>query len=139
MNNRQYKSLLVVAEVYRQQQWMFDNHKQSISDRIVSLSQPHIRPIVRGKAGTPVEFGAKLSASCVDEYVFLDRISWDNFNESTDLKAQIEAFKGYTGHYPESVHVDKIYRTRDNRAWCKERRIRICGPPLGRPPVNRAC
>lgn len=54
LNNRQYKSLLVVAEVYRQQQWMFDNNKQSISDRIVSLSQPHIRPIVRGKAGTPV-------------------------------------------------------------------------------------
>lgn len=136
LNNRQYKSLLVVAEVYRQQQWMFDNHKQSISDRIVSLSQPHIRPIVRGKAGTPVEFGAKLSASCVDEYVFLDRISWDNFNESADLKTQIEAFKEYTGYYPESVHVDKIYRTRDNRAWCKERGIRISGPPLGRPPVN---
>lgn len=136
LNNRQYKSLLVVAEVDRQQQWMFDNHKQSISDRIVNLSQPHIRPIVRGKAGTPVEFGAKLSASCVDEYVFLDRISWDNFNESADLKAQIEAFKEYTGHYPQSVHVDKIYRTRDNRAWCKERGIRISGPPLGRPPVN---
>ncbi|HEY9298217.1 MAG TPA: IS5 family transposase, partial [Phormidium sp.] len=133
LNKRQYKSLLVVVEVYRQQQWMFENNKQSISDRIVSLSQPHIRPIVRGKAGTPVEFGAKLSARCVDEYVFLDRISWDNFNESTDLKAQIEAFKEYTDYYPESVHVDKIYRTRDNRAWCKERGIRISGPPLGRP------
>jgi hypothetical protein len=50
--------------------------KKSISDRIVSLSQPHIRPIVRGKAGKPVEFGAKLSVSCCDGYVFLDRISW---------------------------------------------------------------
>lgn len=136
LNNRQYKSLLVISEVYRQQQWMYDNNKQSIADRIVSLSQPHIRPIVRGKAGTSVEFGAKLSASCIDEYVFLDRISWDNFNESCDLKAQIEAFKEYTGHYPESVHVDKIYRTRDNRAWCKEKGIRMSGPPLGRPPVN---
>ncbi|MGL5134267.1 MAG: IS5 family transposase [Planktothrix sp.] len=136
LNNRQYKSLLVISEVYRQQQWMYDHNKQSISDRIVSLSQPHIRPIVRGKAGTPVEFGAKLSASCLDEYVFLDRISWDNFNESCDLKAQIEAFKEYTGYYPESVHVDKIYRTRDNRAWCKEKGIRMSGPPLGRPPVN---
>ncbi|HEY9298651.1 MAG TPA: IS5 family transposase [Phormidium sp.] len=136
LNNKQYKSLLIVAEVYRQQQWMFDNNKQSIQNRIVSLSQPHIRPIVRGKAGTPVEFGAKLSASCVDEYVFLDRISWDNFNESADLRSQIEAFKDYTGYYPQSVHVDKIYRKRDNRAWCKERGIRISGPPLGRPAVN---
>ena len=89
--------LLVVAEVYRQQLWLHENKKQSIDDRIVSLEQPHIRPIVRGKAGKPVEFGAKLSASCFDGYVFLDRISWDNFNESGDLKAQVESFKKYTG------------------------------------------
>ena len=74
--------MLVLTEVYRQQLWLFENKKQSIEARIVSLSQPHIRPIVRGKAGKPVEFGAKLSASYIEEYVFLDRISWDNFNES---------------------------------------------------------
>ena len=56
--------MLLSALVYRQQLWMWSNKKQSIEDRIVSLSQPHIRPIVRGKAGKPVEFGAKLSASC---------------------------------------------------------------------------
>jgi hypothetical protein len=60
----------------------------------------------------------------------------DNFNESGELKAQVEAFKNYTGYYPESVHADRIYRTRENRAWCKERGIRISGPPLGRPPAN---
>ena len=128
--------LLVVGEVYRQQLWLYENKKQSIDDRIVSLSQPHIRPIVRGKAGKAVEFGAKLSASCFDGYVFLDHISWDNFNESGDLKVQVESFKTYTGYYPESVHVDKIYRTRENRAWCKERGIRISGSPLGRPQKN---
>lgn len=128
--------LLVVVEIYRQQLWLYENKKQNIDDRIVSLSQPHIRPIVRGKAGKAVEFGAKLSASCNDYFVFLDHISWDNFNESGDLKAQVESFKSYTGYYPESVHVDKIYRTRENRAWCKERGIRISGSPLGRPPAN---
>ena len=102
----------------------------------MSISQPHIRPIVRGKAGTPVEFGAKLSVSCFDQYVFLDHLSWDNFNESGDFKTQVEAYKNFTGYYPNSVHVDKIYRTRANRAWCKERGIRISGPPLGRPPKN---
>jgi transposase, IS5 family len=115
---------------------LYENKKRSIEDRIVSLSQPHIRPIVRGKARTNVEFGAKFSACCFDGYVFLDHISWDNFNESGDLKSQVEAYKNYTGYYPESVHVDKIYRTRENRAWCKERGIRISGPPLGRPPKN---
>ncbi len=90
----------------------------------------------RGKAGKPTEFGAKLSVSCVDNYVFLDRISWSNFNESRDLKEQVEKFKMLYGCYPESIHVDKIYRTRENRAWCKERGIRISGPKLGRPPKN---
>ena len=127
--------LLVVAEVYRQQRTLVENNQQSISDRIVSLSQPHIRPIVRGKAGKPVEFGAKISASYFEGYVFLDRISWDNFNESGDLKSQVEAYYNFTGYYPQSVHVDRIYRTRENRAWCKERGIRISGPPLGRPPA----
>lgn len=136
LSNRQYKILLVVSEIYRQQLWLYENKKKSIDNRIVSLNQPHVRPIVRGKAGKTVEFGAKLSASCFDGYVFLDHISWDNFNESADLKSQIELFKNYTGYYPESVHVDKIYRTQKNRAWCKERGIRISGPPLGRPPIN---
>jgi transposase, IS5 family len=128
--------LLVVTEVYRQQLWMYENESNRIDDRIVSINQPHIRPIVRGKAGKPVEFGAKLSVSCFDQYVFLDHLSWDNFNESGDLKNQIEEYKNFTGYYPNSVHVDKIYRTRENRAWCKKKGIRMSGTPLGRPPKH---
>jgi hypothetical protein len=136
LKKRDYKLLLVVTEIYRQQLWMYQNKTQKIEDRIVSLNQPHIRPIVRGKAGKDVEFGAKLTASCFDGYVFLDKMSWDNFNESGYLQTQIEAYYEYTGYYPESVHVDKIYRTRANRAWCQEKGIRISGPPLGRPPKH---
>jgi hypothetical protein len=128
--------LLVITEIYRQQEIMFESETSRIDDRIVSLTQPHLRPIVRGKAGKPVEFGAKLAVSCFNGYVFLEHLSWDNFNESGDLKKQIEDYKEFTGYYPESVHVDKIYRTRENRAWCKERGIRLSGPPLGRPPKN---
>ncbi len=152
LSRRQYKMLLVITEVYRQQLWMYENESNRIDDRIVSITQPHIRPIVRGKAGKPVEFerggcwgfpsisnhavGAKLSVSCFDNYVFLDHLSWDNFNESGDLQTQVEAYKNYTGYYPVSVHVDKIYRTRANRAWCKERGIRISGSPKARKPKN---
>jgi hypothetical protein len=50
LNKKQYKTLLILTEVLRQQQWLFDKTKPIIEDRIVSLSQPHIRPIVRGKA-----------------------------------------------------------------------------------------
>jgi IS5 family transposase len=136
LSKRNYKMLLVVTSVYRQQLWMWENKSSRIDDRIVSITQPHIRPIVRGKAGKPVEFGAKLSVSCFENYVFLDHLSWDNFNESGDLQTQVEEYKEFTGYYPESVHVDKIYRTRKNLAWCKERGIRISGVPLGRPPKN---
>jgi len=134
LNDQQYKMLLVVATVYQQQLSMYENKQHRVDDRIVSLTQPHVRPIVRGKAGTPVEFGAKLSVSYHNGYVFIDRLSWDNFNESGDLKSQAEKFKIATGNYPESIHVDQIYRTNENRAWCKEREIRITGIPLGRKP-----
>ena len=136
LSKRQKNCLETIKKVYEQQQSMWENKTQSVPQRIVSLTQPHIRPIVRGKAGKPIEFGAKLSVSCVDNYVFLDKISWENFNESCHLKEQVEKYKETFGYYPESVHVDKIYRTRENRNWCKERGIRISGPKLGRPPKN---
>ena len=128
-----YRNLLVVSEVYRQQQLMYEQGCHRIDDRIVSITQPHVRPIVRGKSGTPVEFGAKLSVSCVDGHTFLDHLSWDNFNESGDLQQQVELFKSRFGHYPEAVYVDQIYRTRTNRAYCRNLGIRITAPPLGRP------
>ena len=134
LNNYQYKNLLVISEVYRQQQWMHDHKSHRIDGRIVSINKPHVRPIKRGKAGADVEFGAKVSASVVDGFIFVDRISWDNFNESTNLKDQIEAYKKRFGFYPESVHADQIYRNRENRRYCEKYKIRLSGPKLGRPP-----
>jgi len=63
-------------------------------------------------------------------------VTKEGYNESGDFIGQVEAYKEYTGVYPESVHADKIYRTRFNRAWCKERGIRLSGPTLGRPPAQ---
>jgi hypothetical protein len=134
LSHRQYKNLLVISEVYRQQKWMYDHKSRRIDHRIVSINKPHVRPIKRGKAGADVEFGAKVSASVVDGFVFVDRISWENFNESTELKDQIRVYKNRFGHFPESVHADKIYRNRDNLRYCKKHKIRLSGPRLGRPP-----
>ena len=134
LTRSQYRSLLVIHELYRQQLWMYENRSHRIDDRIVSISQPHVRPIVRCKASAATEFGAKLSASLIDGDVFLDRLDWDAYNESGDLVGQVEGYRERFGHYPESVHCDKIYRTRDNRRFCKKHGIRISGPPLGRPP-----
>ncbi|MGK7898995.1 MAG: IS5 family transposase [Xenococcus sp. (in: cyanobacteria)] len=136
LSRHDYRMLLVISELLRQQQLMYESRSSRIDDRIVSLTQPHVRPLVRGKAGKNVEFGAKLSVSYSDGYCFLDHLSWDNFNESLDLQFQIEQYQQRFGYYPESVHVDRIYPTRANRAFCKERGIRISAPPLGRPPAE---
>ena len=51
---RQTERLGTIRAVYEQQKYMYDNRTHSVPDRIVSVSQPFVRPIVRGKAGKPV-------------------------------------------------------------------------------------
>lgn len=128
------RCLETIRLLHTQQRTMYEARVHSIPDRIVSISQPHVRPIVRGKAGKKVEFGAKISISHLKEgYVVLDRLSWDAYNESADLTGQIESYRERCGHYPASVHADAIYRTRANRQYCSEKGIRLSGKPLGRP------
>ena len=134
LTHYEYKCLLVIHTLYEQQLRMYSGRTHTIDDRIVSISQPHVRPMVRGKAGRKVEFGAKVSVSHQkDGYVSLDRLSWDAYNESGDLIDQIENYRKRFGYYPASIHADRIYRTRSNRAYCKEKGIRLSGKPLGRP------
>lgn len=131
---KQLECIAVIDKVYEQQKFMYDNKTHSVSDRIVSISQPYIRPIVRGKAKSPTEFGAKLDVS-IDEkgMARIERLSFDAYNESDVLISAIKNYKQRTGHYPERVLVDKIYRNRINRGFCKDKGIRMSGPELGRP------
>jgi len=71
LKRKEYRDLLVISELYRQQNQMYEKGTRRIEGRIVSISQPHVRPIVRGKASAPVEFGAKLSVSLVGGYAFV--------------------------------------------------------------------
>jgi len=130
---RMYKELLVIQELVRQQQAMYDKRTHSVPDRIVSIAQPHVRPIVRGKARANVEFGAKLAISVVNGYAFREQLSWDSFNEGQTLQAAVERYRARFGYYPKAVLADQIYRTRDNLRFCKEKGIRLSGPQLGRP------
>jgi len=126
----------IVRELYRQQEWMYQNKTNRIDDRIVSIQQPHVRPMVRGKLGKEVEFGSKLSLSVSDGFCKVDRISWSSYNESKDLIGQVEKFRKRHGHYPSVVCADNIYGTRENRNYLRERGIRLTGKPLGRPVKN---
>lgn len=133
LREKQYKYLLIIQTLYDQQKYMYDNKVHSVEDRIVSIHQPHVRPIVRGKTNAKVEFGSKIQVSLVNGIAFLDELSWDAFNESTCLKRSVEKYKVRFGFYPKEVLADKIYCTRQNRKWLKEKDIKLRAKPLGRP------
>ena len=111
LSKKQLMRYIVLKQVYEQQQYMYENQVHTVPNRIVSISQPYICPIVRGKAAAPVEFGAKLDLS-IDEngMARLEKLSFDAYNESDVLIGAIERYRERTGHYPE-------------RAW----RIRFTG------------
>ena len=111
---RQAERLGTIRAVYEQQKYMYDNRTHSVPDRIVSVSQPFVRPIVRGKAGKPVEFGAKLDISVVDGWTRLECCSFDAYNEAGNLREMAERFRVREGHYPSRILADKIYRNREN-------------------------
>lgn len=134
LSYKQQKTYWIIQELYGQQKQMYDEKTHKISDRIVSISQPHIRPIVRGKSGKDVEFGAKISVSLVDGYSYLDRVSWDAYNEGTDLISQIESYRSRFGCYPEWVSADNIYGNRENRTFMTKHNINYTGIALGRRP-----
>ncbi len=124
----------VIQHVYAQQWQMYRHKSRRCDDRIVSISQPYVRPIIRGKLDKPVEFGAKLSVSLNSEgLACVDHLRWDAFHEGQDLKSQVEAYHSRYGVYPEVVLGDPLYGTRDNRRYLKGRGIRFAGKPLGRP------
>lgn len=133
LNRHEYKYLLVIQETYRQQKEMRMRKEHSIEHRIVSVHQPHVRPIVRGKAKAKTEFGAKLHLSLVNGFAFLDHLSWDAYNEGCMLMDSIEQYKNRNGFYPKEVLADKIYCSRENRRKLKELHIRLIAKPLGRP------
>ena len=136
LTERQKKRLDTIRKVAAQQRKHAEDPRKSISDRIVNLRQPHIRPIVRGKAGAPVEFGQKLNFSVVDGFTFIDNQSFDNFNEGITLIDSARKYRKRHGCWPEAILADSIYRNKENRKFCKEHGIRLSGPRLGRPKAD---
>ena len=128
----------IILELYYQQKYMFDNKKHTVENRIVSINQPYIRPIVRGKTKAPTEFGAKVEISVINGYVRMEKLSWDAYNECESLIPIIEAYKARTGLYPERILVDKIYKNRRNLNYCKKHNISITGPALVRSKKNKS-
>ena len=66
-----YKKIKTIKIIYSQQEYHYNYPDKSVKNRIVSLYKPSLRPIVRGKEGKRVEFGAKVHISQVDQINFI--------------------------------------------------------------------
>lgn len=132
LSPRLQEKLATIQLLYAQQLTMYQNKTHQVADRIVSIHQPHVRPIIRGKAKAFVEFGAKIELSVVNGYSFLETMSWDAYHEGNGLQEALDRYREEYGCYPEAVLADRIYQTRENIRFCKEHTIRLSGQRLGR-------
>lgn len=134
LTQKERKWIGTILKVYRQQKEMYDTRVHQCKNRIISVFQPHIRPIVRGKSKAKVEFGAKIGAAVINGYTFIDHFSWEAYNESVDMETHIKNYYERFGFYPAKCYADRIYMNRENRALLKKYHIQAAGKPLGRPP-----
>lgn len=98
---KEVQYLETIKEPCRQQEEMYRTRTNSIEKRIVSIHQPFIRPVVRGKEGKKVEFGSKMNVSLMNGLTRINQFDFEPFNESVGLQDQVEAYKKLFGHYPE--------------------------------------
>lgn len=126
--------LNAVFDMFHQQSYMHENNTHTCANRIISIFQPHLRPIKRGKARARTEFGAKIGAVIYEGYTFIDHHSWDAYNECQDLELHVQKFKERFGFLPAAILADKIYLNTANRKYLKEAEIKTFCKPLGRPP-----
>ena len=115
----------IITKVYRQQRNHFQSGdtRESIPDRIVSVSKPYVRPIVRGKEVKSVEFGAKCNNILVDGISFIEKLSFNAFNEGTRLAHCIKMHKRLFGVDVKKIGGDTSYAGNANRELCTSKGI----------------
>lgn len=101
--------------------------------QIVKFVQPWLHPIVREKTKATVGFGTKFNLG-LGECGLGSTVkrSYDAYNESAVLVETVECFEKRTGHYPERVLSDQLYRIRGNYSYCKHHGIPLSGGTVGK-------
>lgn len=122
LSHKQKAQIHNITIVYQQQHSKVYGEVDRIEDRIVNLSKPYIRPIVRGKENKPVEFGAKVNKIQVDGISFIEHFNYNAFNEGIRLQSSIALHRKYFGRCTH-FSADKIYATNANRRYCKQQKI----------------
>ena len=118
--DRERQTFDIITKVYRQQHNHFrsGDARESIPDRIVSIAKPYVRPIVRGKEVKSVEFGAKCNNILVDGLSFIEKLSFNAFNEGTRLTHCIKMHKRLFGVDVKKIGGDASYAGNANREMC---------------------
>lgn len=130
LNAYQREYIRTIKKVLEQQTFLLTNPAKDLKDRIVSLSRPYIRPIVRGKENKRVEFGMKVHMLQVDGICFIDKMQFKAFNESTRLKLSVLKHKSLFGQCHQ-LGADRIYATNANRRYVTARKIFTSFPKKG--------
>ena len=122
--------LNTIRTIYEQQKYMYDNRTHSVPDRIISVSPPFVRPIVRKK--TESQWSLARSWTSV---LWMGRHGWNAAPLIPTMKLGIcwrERNGPKNGEVitQAAILADKIYRNCKNLNYCKERGIRLSGPAL---------
>ena len=138
LNEKQLDILETITRVYRQQSHHFKSgdSRESIPNRIVSISKPYVRPIVRGKENKTVEFGAKSNNILIDGISFIEKVSFNAFHEGTRLRHCISLAQKLTGVPVKKVGGDQGYSGNDNRTFCKDNHIETSFTQKGKAGTN---
>ena len=138
LNDKQLDMLDTITKIYRQQKNHFESgdSRESIPNRIVSVSKPYVRPIVRGKETKTVEFGAKCNNILIDGISFIEKLSFNAFNEGTRLKHCVSLSEKLTGVSVKKIRGDQGYSGNDKRTFCKENGIETSFTQKGRTGKN---
>ena len=136
---REQSTVGIITKVYRQQKNHFNsnNPRESIPDRIVSVSKPYVRPIVRGKEVKNVEFGAKSNNILVDGISFIEKLSFNAFSEGTRLEHCIKMHKRMFKVDAKKIGGDTGYAGASNRNLCKQMGIQTSFVSRGRPSTEK--
>ena len=120
MTVRERETMNVITTVHRQQNNHFrsGDARESIPDRIVRIAKPYVRPIVRGKEVKSVEFRAKCNNILVDGISFIEKLSFNAFNEGTRLTHCIKMHKRLFGVDAKKIGGDASYAGNANREMC---------------------
>ncbi|MCR4852465.1 MAG: transposase [Prevotella sp.] len=136
---REQSTIDIITKVYRQQKNHFNGNdpRESIPERIVSVSKPYVRPIVRGKEVKNVEFGAKCNNIQVDGISFIEKLSFNAFSEGTRLEHCIKMHKRLFKTDVKKIGGDTGYAGSSNRNLCKQMGIQTSFVKRGRPSTEK--